>query len=149
MDGPTGAHRSHGRGVAPFARAVSVRLRSAKGAPVIVAVSPETQWDKPTAPGRLAGEVAVWRFLVTPSKAGRSELTLQVMAHFMAADGHLAERSLPEQIIPIKVASNLLRGLRRAARFLLTGLVSVAAVKIAEEVLAFDLAELLRRLVGL
>lgn len=133
----------------PFARAVSVRLRSAKGAPVIVAISPETQWDKPTAPGRLAGEVAVWRFLVTPSKAGRSELTLQVTAHVMAADGHLAERTLPEQIIPIKVASNLSRSLRRAALFLLTGLASIAAVKIAEEMLAFDVADLVRRLAGL
>ena len=149
MDGPPGAHRSHGRGEMPFARATSVRLRSARGAPVIVAISPETQWDKPTAAGRLAGEVAVWRFLVTPSKAGRSELTLQVMTHVMAADGHLAERALPEQIIPIKVGSNLLRGLRRAALFLLTGLASIAAVKIAEEMLAVDIADLLRRLVGL
>ena len=149
VDGPPGAPRAPGRGEMPFARAVSVRLRSAKGAPVIVPISPETQWDKATAAGRLAGEGAVWRFLVMPSKAGRSELTLQVAAHVMATDGHLAERTLPEQVIAIKVVSNVSRSLRRAALFLLTGLASIAAMKIAEEMLAFDIVDLLRRLVGL
>lgn len=133
----------------PPARAVSVRLRSSADVVAVVAVSPETHWDKPGGANRQGGDVDVWRFLLIPSTSGHIDIGLDVTVHAMGLDGHVAERALPEQIIPVRVGRNAGRILRRVALFMLTAIGSIVILKTAEEFFQFDTVELMRRLSGL
>lgn len=142
--GPRPAPRADG----VLVRTMSVRLRSARDALTIVALSPETHWDKPGAAHRPGSDADVWRFLVTPSKSGSTDIVLAVTVLAMGVDGQLVERALPEQIIPVDVTPNIARRMRRVGQLLLTSLVSIALLKTAEELLQFDSIELLRRLTG-
>lgn len=137
------------RGDVASARAISVRLRPLKGAFLVDATSPETQWEKPAGGGRLGGDMAVWRFLVTPQEPGTGELSLHVNAHVMGADGILAETVLPEQIVSVRVAKHLPARLRRWGRFLLAAITGMAVFEALQLASRFGLLAGLRRMIGL
>ena len=93
-------------------RAMSVRLKGEPGRFYIEASSPETQWTG-TQNERLAGDYAVWRFTVIPQLRGPAELMLIVAARSIGTDGVVADTSLPEQRITVRVSANMTRGLKR------------------------------------
>lgn len=95
-------------------RAMSVRLQGEPGRFYIEPKSPETQWTG-TRPDQLASDYAVWRFTVIPQVRGPAELTLIVASRSIGSDGVIADTSLPEQRISIRVSSNMTRGLKRWA----------------------------------
>lgn len=103
-------------------RAMSVRLQGEPGRFYIEAKSPETQWTG-ARPDQLASDYAVWRFTVIPQVRGPAELTLIVASRSIGADGVIADTSLPEQRITIRVSANVTRSLRRW-----TGWVAVAVL---------------------
>jgi hypothetical protein len=84
------------------ARAISVRLRPARGRFSVDQPSLETQWDTAADAGRLAGEAAVWRFTVVPGAIGRGELALSVAARTIGADGMILETTLPDQVFEVR-----------------------------------------------
>ncbi|MCC6779931.1 MAG: hypothetical protein IT537_25420 [Hyphomicrobiales bacterium] len=93
---------------------MSVRLQGEPGRFYIEPKSPETQWTG-TRPDQLASDYAVWRFTVIPQVRGPAELTLIVASRSIGADGVIADTSLPEQRISIRVSANVTRGLKRWA----------------------------------
>ncbi|ODT30562.1 MAG: hypothetical protein ABS54_02215 [Hyphomicrobium sp. SCN 65-11] len=93
-------------------RAMSVRLQGEPGRFYIEPKSPETQWTGSRA-DQLASDYAVWRFTVIPQVRGAGELTLIVASRSIGADGVIADTSLPEQRIAIRVSANITRGLKR------------------------------------
>ena len=127
-----------------------MRLRGVKSAFAIDAGSPETQWDQATGPaGRLTGETAVWRFSVSPLKAGRGDLHLVVAARTVGADGLIADTVLPDQAVTIRISRDIGKSLRRAGLAIGIAVASIAVEKIAEGVFKFDLFEIAIRLMGL
>jgi hypothetical protein len=93
-------------------RAMSVRLQGEPGRFYIEPKSPETQWTGARS-DQLASDYAVWRFTVIPQVRGSGELTLVVSSRSIGADGVIADTSLPEQRIAIRVSTNITRGLKR------------------------------------
>jgi hypothetical protein len=135
------------RGEAVAVRAISVRLRPLRNGCIVDAPSPETLWDKPAASGRLAGDAAVWRFVITPQRSGRTELSLQVSTCVVGMDGVLAEGTMPEQQIVVRALPNFARIARRGGITL--GLV-IGAIVMAEGIeMAFrvNVLSLLKKLV--
>lgn len=128
-------------------RAVSVRLRIAKGAASIEAQSPETQWDLARAGVRPASDTAVWRFAVTPKRMGTVEIAVQVFARVMASDGVLVETGLPEQIITIRVGRNLMASARSWGRAIVWMAAGGLALGLAELATKSSVYLLLRRLI--
>lgn len=130
------------------ARAIAVRLRPLSGRFIIEAASPETQWDQSGAAGagRLASEAAVWRFTVTPLKAGRGTLQLAIAARTLGADGVLAESQLPDQAHEIRISADYGRRALRAALLVAVGIGSVAVLKTIEALVGLDLYYLLKQL---
>ena len=131
------------------ARAVSVRLRPAKGRFVIDQPSAETQWDKASEAGRLQTDAAVWRFVVVPQSQGASELVLMVAARTIAADGVIVETALPDQIVPVRVGRDWRRTLHSVAMLALIGIASVVIGQLIDDVPGFDLIKRLRAMIGL
>jgi hypothetical protein len=103
-------------------RAMSVRLQGEPGRFYIEPKSPETQWTG-TRGDQLTSDYAVWRFTVIPQVRGPAELTLVVASRSIGADGVIADTSLPEQRISIRISSNVTRGLKRWA-----GWISIAVL---------------------
>lgn len=100
------------RGDIVTARAISVRLRPAKGRFLIDQPSTETQWDKAADGSRLLGEAAVWRFAVEPQTMGKGELLLTVSARTIGADGMIVETALPDAVIPVVAGRDWMQTLR-------------------------------------
>jgi hypothetical protein len=131
------------------ARAISVRLRPAKGSFAIDQPSPETQWDKAVDGARLAGEGAVWRFSIQPTRLGRGALLLAVTARTVAADGTILETALPDQIIEVRIGRDWRQSLTRWAAMAAAGIALVLVEEAAEEVFKFDLLTWLMALLRL
>jgi hypothetical protein len=131
------------------ARAISVRLRPQKNAFQVEAQSPETQWDFVRPGGMLAGEVAVGRFVLTPRRPGRGEVTLQVIARVVGADGIHMETALPDQVIEIRSSRDVVGTIRRAGMFMLAGAGSIVAYELIRQVLRVDLLAAIKKLIGL
>ena len=93
-------------------RAMSVRLQGEPGRFYIEASSPETQWTG-SRNEQLTSDYAVWRFAVIPQRRGAAQLTLVVSSRTIGSDGVVADTSLPEQRISIRVSANVTRGARR------------------------------------
>ncbi len=131
------------------ARAVSVRLRPAKGRFVIDQPSAETQWDKTIDGGRLQTEAAIWRFVIVPQSQGTSDLVLMVAARTIAADGMIVETALPDQIVSVRVRRDWRRTVHTTAMLTLIGLASVVVGQIIDDLPGFDVIKRLRALIGL
>jgi hypothetical protein len=86
-------------------KAMSVRLRAPQSGFAIDPASPETQWIEATV-GPLSGEFAVWRFAVTPNRRGERTLQLIVSARTLGTDGVMADTTLPERIVTVRVRTN-------------------------------------------
>lgn len=128
-------------------RAMSVRLQGEPGRFYIEASSPETQWTG-SRNEHLTSDYAVWRFTVIPQRRGPAELTLVVSARTIGSDGVVADTSLPEQRISIRVSANLTRGLKRWAGWAAVALLGAALGKIGESFWEQGLT-LLRRLLAI
>ena len=89
-------------------QAMSVRLRAPEGGFFIETVSPETQWIENSL-GFASDDFASWRFLVTPQSRGWARLQIVVSARTVGADGMAAETALPDQVVEVKVRTNLKR----------------------------------------
>jgi hypothetical protein len=134
------------------ARAISVRLRAAKGLFSIDSLSPETQWDQAataSASGRLASDAAVWRFSIVPNESGSNQMLLTVSARTIGADAVIVETTLPDQIIPVRVRMNWLPVVQQTALLILIAFGSIAALEALRTVFKLDLPRFLRNLMGL
>jgi neural Wiskott-Aldrich syndrome protein len=112
-------------------RAMSVRLQGEPGRFYIEPKSPETQWTG-SRPDQLASDYAVWRFTVVPQVSGPAELTLIVASRSIGADGVIADTSLPEQRIRIRVSANLSRGLKRWVGWITIAVLGGVLAKLGE-----------------
>ena len=106
-------------------RALSVRLRAAKGGFWIEAATPETQWIE-SGPGRVEDAFITWRWTVVPRRRGRSRLTLAMSVHTAGRDGVAATSSPPERVIDVSVRLNYLRRAVRSMGWIAAGLVGAA-----------------------
>jgi hypothetical protein len=145
-------HALNGRDPNPSAdtfltRALSVRLRAARGDFWIEPATPETQWVES---GAARGEDAyiAWRWTVVPRLRGRSRLTLTVSAHTAGRDGVAATTSPPDRVIEVKVHRNHLRRALRAAGWIAAGLAGAALARLSPEFWPTALAAI-RKTLGL
>lgn len=107
-------------------RAMSVMLRAPDGGFLIENLSPETQWivDRPsfleTEPfGR-------WRWMVTPMQRGSHKLLLIISARNVDESGMIGDTPLPDQVIEVKVETNIRRSAEIIGRW--AGLMAAGAV---------------------
>lgn len=114
-------------------RAMSVRLQGEPGRFYIEPKSPETQWTG-TRGDQLSSDYAVWRFTVIPQVRGPAELTLIVASRSIGADGVVADTSLPEQRISIRISANFTRGVRRWAGWIAVAVLGGVLTKLGESV---------------
>ena len=86
---------------------MSVRLRAPDGGFRIEVSSPETQWTE----SDVGPRPAISRCGASPShrRAARSVLQLVVAARMLARDGIMAETTLPERVISVRVRTNYVR----------------------------------------
>ena len=113
-------------------QAMSVRLRAPDGGFFIETASPETQWIENQL-GLMAGDdFASWRFLVTPQKRGRARLQIIVSARTVGGDGLAAETALPDQVIEVKVRTNLKRAFLRWSGWIIAAVAGGAFAKFGE-----------------
>ena len=106
-------------------RAMSVRMRAPDGGFFIESASPETQWIE-NALGYASDDYASWRFLITPQERGRARLQIVVSARTIGSDGVAAESALPDQIVEVKVRSNLKRAFTRTLGWTIAAVVGGA-----------------------
>ena len=112
-------------------KAMSVRLRAPEGGFFVETASPETQWiDSQFAD--VGDEFASWRFLVTPNTRGWSRLQIIVSARTVGADGLAAETAFPDQVIEVKVKSNLKRAFLRWGGWIAAAVLGGALAKFGE-----------------
>jgi hypothetical protein len=128
---------AHGISVTP---AMSVRLRAPDGGFFIETASPETQWIDNRS-GLSTDDFASWRFLVTPNERGWSQLQIVVSARTMGADGIAADTELPEQILDVKVRTNLKQSFSRLVGWTIAALVGGVLARFGEA--SFDTAQLI------
>ena len=132
-------------------QAMSVRLRAPDGGFFIETASPETQWIENQI-GYLGGDdFASWRFLVTPNRRGHSRLQIIVSARTIGADGLAAETALPDQVIEVKVRTNIKRMLVRWTGWILAAVAGGAFAKFGEGALGLVLPlvqEIMTKYVG-
>ena len=113
-------------------RALSVRLRAAKGGFWIEPATPETQWLE-IGPNRAEDDYIVWRWTVLPRRRGRSRLTLTVSAHTAGRDGIAATTSPPDRVIEVKVRPNQLRRALRLVGWIAAGFAGAALARFGPE----------------
>ncbi len=108
-------------------KAMSVRLRAPDGGFFIEPASPETQWIEGN-PGYGSDDFASWRFLITPQARGWSDLQIIVSARTIGSDGVAAETALPDQIVEVKVRSNIGRAVARIIGWVIAAAIGGALV---------------------
>ncbi len=112
-------------------RAMSVRLQGEPGRFYIEASSPETQWTG-SRNEHMTSDYAVWRFTVIPQRRGSAQLTLVVSSRTIDPDGIVADTSLPEQRISIRVSANVTRGAKRWLAWLSVAILGGVIAKLGE-----------------
>jgi hypothetical protein len=112
-------------------RAMSVRLQGEPGRFYIEASSPETQWTG-SRNEQLTSEYAVWRFAVIPQRRGPAELMVVVSSRTIGSDGVVADSSLPEQRIAIRVTANVTRGAKRWLGWIAVAVLGGVLAKLGE-----------------
>ena len=112
-------------------KAMSVRLRAPEGGFFVETASPETQWINSQF-ADVGDEFASWRFLVTPNTRGWSRLQIIVSARTVGADGLAAETAFPDQVIEVKVKSNLKRAFLRWSGWIAAAVMGGAFAKFGE-----------------
>jgi len=126
-------------------RAMSVRLQGEPGRFYIEASSPETQWTG-SRNEHLTSDYAVWRFTVIPQRRGPAELLLVVSSRTIGSDGVVADTSLPEQRITIRVSANVTRGAKRWLGWIAVAVLGGVLAKLGEGFWEQGLAALRRLL---
>ena len=112
-------------------KAMSVRLRSPDGAFFIESASPETQWIEGNL-GYASDDFASWRFSITPKTRGKSRLQIIVSARTVGADGVAAETALPDQLVEVKVKSDVRRAFWRLAGWAIAAIAGGALATFGE-----------------
>lgn len=118
-------------------QSMSVRLRAPDGGFFIETVSPETQWIEQRL-GLIDDDFASWRFVVTPQERGRAQLQIVVAARTVGGDGIAAETALPDQIIDVRVRTNVRRALSRSLGWAIAAAAGGALARFGEG--GFELA---------
>jgi hypothetical protein len=106
-------------------KAMVMRLKAPEGGFTVEIASPETQWSEGYM-GPLSDDVVSWRWIVTPVQRGRRPLQLNVSTRVVCRDGLAAARSLPEQLVSIRVAPNYGRQTGRLAIWIFLALSGTA-----------------------
>jgi neural Wiskott-Aldrich syndrome protein len=117
---------------ATAARALSVRLRGAKGGFWIEPATPETQWLE-ARPDRLDDGHIVWRWTIVPRRTGRSRLTLSVAAHTVGREGLTGAVPPSERPVEVKVSRGFLRRTSRLLGWLIAAAAGYAAASFGPE----------------
>jgi neural Wiskott-Aldrich syndrome protein len=112
-------------------KAMSVRIRAPEGGFFIESASPETQWIESNL-GYASDDFASWRFLITPQSRGWSSLQIIVSARTIGADGVAAETALPDQLVEVKVRTNIARTLTRFLSWTVAAIVGGALATFGE-----------------
>jgi len=112
-------------------RAMNVRLQGEPGRFYIEASSPETQWTG-SRNEHLTSDYAVWRFTVIPQRRGPADLTLVVSSRTIGSDGVVADTSLPDQKITVRVSANVTRGAKRWLGWAAVAILGAALGKLGE-----------------
>lgn len=112
-------------------KAMSVRLRAPEGGFFIESASPETQWIESTL-GLMSDDFASWRWTVTPRARGLKRLQLIVSARTVGADGLAAETALPDQVIEVKVRTNLSQTAAKAGGWVAAAIAGGVLAKVGE-----------------
>jgi hypothetical protein len=113
--------------------ALTLRLRAPGGDAVIETVSGETQWANIQRTG--AGEEDIlWRWNVTPRKAGRKPFKITIVSRTVGADALMTERTLPSQIKEVRIGRNWLAGFSAALKTLTAVAAGACAVLFAEPI---------------
>ncbi len=86
--------------------AMSLRLTAPKGGFSIESHSPETQWVF-SADQLDDNEVACWCYTITPLQRGVGMLRLTLSHKQIGPDGMIADRTLPDQTIDVKIRANV------------------------------------------
>jgi neural Wiskott-Aldrich syndrome protein len=115
-------------GEAPVVRALSVRLRGAKGGFWIEPTTPETQWVEGQR-ARADDDQIVWRWMVVPRRRGRSRLTVMVTVNTAGRDGVVATTSPPDRVIDVSVVLDPRWRAVRVAGWILAGLAGAALAR--------------------
>lgn len=116
-------------------KAMSVRLRAPEGGFFIESASPETQWIDSQFQD-VGDDYASWRFQVTPNRRGWAPLQIIVSARTVGADGLAAETAFPDQVIEVKVKSNLKRAFARWSGWIAAAILGGVLARFGEG--AFD-----------
>ncbi|WP_290979760.1 hypothetical protein [Hyphomicrobium sp.] len=112
-------------------KAMSVRLRAPDGGFFIESASPETQWIEGNL-GYASDDFASWRFLITPQARGWSDLQIIVSARTVGTDGVAAETALPDQIVEVKVRTNIGRTVARILGWTIAAVIGGALATFGE-----------------
>ena len=90
-------------------KAMSARLVAPDGGFLIEGSSPETQWIYGAPEPALQTDHAHWNWQVTPTERGKRRLQLVLTARTVDARGMAAETALPEQVVEVRVQTNVRR----------------------------------------
>lgn len=102
-------------------KAMAVKLRAPAGGFWIETASPETQWIENSL-GSLTDDYASWRWTVTPQRRGKARLQLVISARTIGADGLVAETALPDQVIEVKIRTNVAHTAAKLGGWILAGI---------------------------
>jgi hypothetical protein len=114
--------------------AMSVQLRAPGGGFHIENLSPQTQWIDRNQRHVDDADFGVWRWNVTPRKAGRARLQLVVSARTVDEEGTIHIADVPDKIIDISVLGDPVRFVKRSGLIALVGIGGVLAGHYAGQV---------------
>lgn len=116
--------------------AMTVQLKAPSGGFTIESMAPETQWIDNTL-GLVGGhDFGSWRWVVTPTRAGKGKLQLVASVRSIDAQGMAAAQPLPHQIIEVKVRVNYGAVMGRAFSWVLIAMVGGALARYGERAVA-------------
>jgi hypothetical protein len=72
------------------------------------------------------GELAAWRFIITPNRRGSNSLRVTFSCKEIGPNGLFADSALPDRMLDIVVSTNLPKTLTQAAVWVTTLIVGVA-----------------------
>jgi len=113
--------------------AMSVQLKAPDGGFLIENKTPETQWIDHRL-GLIREDLTSWQWTITPTRAGRFRLQIIVSARTINEHGAVAESSLPERIVKVRVWPNFIVFLRQFAGLAAAAALGGALARYGEEI---------------
>ena len=112
--------------------AMTVQLRAPGSGFHIENLSPQTQWIDRNQRHINDADFGVWRWNVTPIKAGKSRLQLVISARTVDDDGNIHIADIPDKIIELAIARDHGKTLKKAAFITLLVIASLALGRYGE-----------------